>query len=155
MLTSEKIASNPPEAMILRLMDSFLKILKRLNRGCSHKPAEFVHAQSLGDGKPLECCLRMSRHSDGVLRSPFGSPLDFKTAPKRNGRQTHVSRQHNGKIPPVRAWNPTLLQIPSVSVFEKTLISCALQPDANQTIATPTGNQLILFDFEPDTTAAQ
>ncbi|MDO8768950.1 MAG: IS4 family transposase [Burkholderiaceae bacterium] len=41
----------------------------------------------------------------------------------------------------------TLLQILSVSVFEKTLISCALQPDANRAIATPTGNQLILFDF--------
>jgi len=35
----------------------------------------------------------------------------------------------------------------SVSVFEKTLISCALQPDTNRTIAPQSGNQLILFDF--------
>jgi hypothetical protein len=41
----------------------------------------------------------------------------------------------------------TLLQILSVSVFEKTLISCALQPDANRTIPPPPDNQLILFDF--------
>ncbi len=41
----------------------------------------------------------------------------------------------------------TLLQILSVSVFEKTLISCALQPDTNKVIAPPSGNQLILFDF--------
>jgi hypothetical protein len=41
----------------------------------------------------------------------------------------------------------TLLQILSVSVFEKTLISCALQPDTNRTIAPQSGNQLILFDF--------
>ena len=41
----------------------------------------------------------------------------------------------------------TLLQILSVSVFEKTLISCALQPDANRVCAPPSDNQLILFDF--------
>ena len=41
----------------------------------------------------------------------------------------------------------TLLQILSVSVFEKTLISCALQPDVTRTITTPSDNQLILFDF--------
>jgi transposase len=41
----------------------------------------------------------------------------------------------------------TLLQILSVSIFEKTQISCALQPDANTTIASADANQLILFDF--------
>jgi Domain of unknown function (DUF4372)/Transposase DDE domain len=41
----------------------------------------------------------------------------------------------------------TLLQILSVSIFEKTQISCALQPDATKTIAHPSDNQLILFDF--------
>ena len=41
----------------------------------------------------------------------------------------------------------TLLQILSVSIFEKTHISCAFQPDANSTIASPDANQLILFDF--------
>jgi transposase len=41
----------------------------------------------------------------------------------------------------------TLLQILSVSVFEKTLISCALQPSISRTIAPPLGNQLSLFDF--------
>jgi len=41
----------------------------------------------------------------------------------------------------------TLLQILSVSVFEKTLISCALQPDTSGTIAPPPNNQMILFDF--------
>jgi hypothetical protein len=41
----------------------------------------------------------------------------------------------------------TLLQILSVSVFEKTLISCALQPDVARTIEAPIDNQLILFDF--------
>jgi len=41
----------------------------------------------------------------------------------------------------------TLLQILSVSVFEKTLISCALQPDTTRTIATQQDNQLILFDY--------
>jgi len=41
----------------------------------------------------------------------------------------------------------TCLQILSVSIFEKTEISCALQPDRSQReIATP-ANQLILFDF--------
>ena len=41
----------------------------------------------------------------------------------------------------------TLLQILSVSVFEKTQISCALQPDANRSTPPPADNQLILFDF--------
>jgi transposase len=41
----------------------------------------------------------------------------------------------------------TLLQILSVSVFEKTQISCALQPDANRSTPPPPDNQLILFDF--------
>ena len=41
----------------------------------------------------------------------------------------------------------TLLQILSVSIFEKTQISCALRPDVTRTIETPTDNQLILFDF--------
>lgn len=41
----------------------------------------------------------------------------------------------------------TLLQILSVSVFEKTLISCALQPDTTRSIPIPSDNQLILFDF--------
>jgi len=41
----------------------------------------------------------------------------------------------------------TLLQLLSVSVFEKTLISCALQPDTTRTIAPLPSNQLILFDF--------
>lgn len=41
----------------------------------------------------------------------------------------------------------TCLQILSVSIFEKTEISCALQPDRSQReVATP-ANQLILFDF--------
>jgi len=41
----------------------------------------------------------------------------------------------------------TMLQILSVSIFEKSLISCALQPDTTETIAPPPCNQLILFDF--------
>jgi IS4 transposase len=41
----------------------------------------------------------------------------------------------------------TLLQILSVSIFEKTLISYALQPDTTRTITTPFDNQLNLFDF--------
>jgi hypothetical protein len=41
----------------------------------------------------------------------------------------------------------TLLQILSVSIFEKTLISCALQPDTTQMISPPNDNQLLLFDF--------
>jgi hypothetical protein len=35
----------------------------------------------------------------------------------------------------------------SVSIFEKTQLSCALQPDRSQTVTPPTANQLILFDF--------
>jgi len=41
----------------------------------------------------------------------------------------------------------TCLQILSVSVFEKTHISCALQPNDLQNQPTPTSNQLILFGF--------
>lgn len=41
----------------------------------------------------------------------------------------------------------TMLQILSVSIFEKTLISYALQPDTTETITTPPCNQMILFDF--------
>ena len=41
----------------------------------------------------------------------------------------------------------TLLQILSVSVFEKTQISCALQPDAHTTETPPAANQLNLFTF--------
>lgn len=41
----------------------------------------------------------------------------------------------------------TLLQILSVSVFEKTPISLALKPDAYRTSELPTDNQLNLFDF--------
>jgi len=41
----------------------------------------------------------------------------------------------------------TLLQILSVSVFEKTEISCALQTDANTTEIPPIANQLNLFTF--------
>jgi hypothetical protein len=41
----------------------------------------------------------------------------------------------------------TMLQILSVSIFEKTLISCALQPDTTETIALQPCNQMILFDF--------
>ena len=41
----------------------------------------------------------------------------------------------------------TLLQILSVSIFEKTQLTCALQPDATRTIAPPAADQLMLFDF--------
>ncbi|MEO8837181.1 MAG: IS4 family transposase [Herbaspirillum sp.] len=41
----------------------------------------------------------------------------------------------------------TLLQILSVSIFEKTQISCAFQTDANRTTMPSDANQLILFDF--------
>ena len=41
----------------------------------------------------------------------------------------------------------TLLQILSVSVFEKTLISCALQPNVRTTEIPPSANQLNLFTF--------
>lgn len=41
----------------------------------------------------------------------------------------------------------TCLQILSVSVFEKTEISCALQPDTTQTIELPSPNQLNLFNI--------
>ncbi len=41
----------------------------------------------------------------------------------------------------------TLLQILSVSVFEKTHISQALRVDATRTIAAPVDNQMNLFDF--------
>jgi hypothetical protein len=41
----------------------------------------------------------------------------------------------------------TCLQILSVSIFEKTEISCALQPDRSQREIATNANQLILFDF--------
>lgn len=41
----------------------------------------------------------------------------------------------------------TCLQILSVSVFEKTEVSCALQPDASQIDPLDTANQLNLFEF--------
>jgi len=41
----------------------------------------------------------------------------------------------------------TCLQILSVSIFEKTQLSCALQPDRSQTTPPPIDNQLILFGF--------
>ncbi len=41
----------------------------------------------------------------------------------------------------------TCLQILSVSIFEKTEISCALQPDRSQREIVTPANQLILFDF--------
>ena len=41
----------------------------------------------------------------------------------------------------------TCLQILSVSIFEKTEISCALQPDRSQRGIDTSANQLILFDF--------
>jgi hypothetical protein len=41
----------------------------------------------------------------------------------------------------------TLLQILSVSIFEKTQLSCALQPDNTQTVFPSPSNQLSLFDI--------
>jgi len=41
----------------------------------------------------------------------------------------------------------TLLQILSVSVFEKNELSCALQPIRSRTDPLPTDNQLNLFAF--------
>jgi hypothetical protein len=41
----------------------------------------------------------------------------------------------------------TCLQILSVSIFEKTQVSCALRPDRSQTELPLIDNQLILFDF--------
>ena len=41
----------------------------------------------------------------------------------------------------------TLLQILSVSIFEKTQLTCAFQPDTNRAILLPIDNQLMLFDF--------
>ena len=41
----------------------------------------------------------------------------------------------------------TLLQILSVSIFEKTQLTCAFQTEANRTIPKPGNNQLMLFDF--------
>jgi hypothetical protein len=41
----------------------------------------------------------------------------------------------------------TCLQILSVSVFEKTQISCALRGDDYEVDPLPNANQLILFDF--------
>ena len=47
----------------------------------------------------------------------------------------------------------TCLQFLSASVFEKTRISCALQQAISHTLLHYHGNQLILFDIKPDTTA--
>ena len=47
----------------------------------------------------------------------------------------------------------TCLQILSVSVFEKTEISCALQADAAQIDVPSSANQLNLFNFQPDSSA--
>src|SRR5678815_5177972 len=41
----------------------------------------------------------------------------------------------------------TCLQILSVSIFEKTELSCALRPDRSQRELATLANQLILFDF--------
>jgi len=41
----------------------------------------------------------------------------------------------------------TCLQILSVSVFEKTEVSCALQPDRSESDPPISDNQLLLFDF--------
>jgi hypothetical protein len=41
----------------------------------------------------------------------------------------------------------TCLQILSVSVFEKTQLACALQPDEPRTEPTLDANQLMLFNF--------
>jgi hypothetical protein len=41
----------------------------------------------------------------------------------------------------------TCLQILSVSIFEKTDISCALQPNLNRTYLSAFANQLNLFDI--------
>ena len=41
----------------------------------------------------------------------------------------------------------TCLQILSVSIFEKSQLSCTLQPDHSQSEPDTTANQLILFDF--------
>jgi len=41
----------------------------------------------------------------------------------------------------------TCLQILSVSVFEKTEVSCALQPDRSKPPPILANNQLILFDL--------
>ena len=41
----------------------------------------------------------------------------------------------------------TCLQILSVSVFEKTQVSCALRGDDYESNPLPCANQLILFDF--------
>ena len=48
---------------------------------------------------------------------------------------------------PLNASLYTCLQILSVSVFEKTEVSCALQPGESQTEPPTDANQLILFDF--------
>ncbi len=45
----------------------------------------------------------------------------------------------------------TLLQILSVSIFEKPPISCALQVNTTRAITAPIDNQMNLFDFLPCT----
>lgn len=47
----------------------------------------------------------------------------------------------------------TCLQILSVSVFEKTQISCALQADDYKTQSPPSANHMILFEFWPGSRA--
>jgi hypothetical protein len=44
----------------------------------------------------------------------------------------------------------TCLQIPSFSIFEKTPISCALQPYLSQNNLSTSPNQMTLFDIQPD-----
>lgn len=47
----------------------------------------------------------------------------------------------------LEAWLYTCLHILSVSVFEKTEISCGLQPDRSHPVLITSANQLILFNF--------
>ena len=49
----------------------------------------------------------------------------------------------------------TCLQILSVSVFEKTEVSCALQPDRSQREPPYPANQSTLCDYQPDTSASK
>ena len=57
-----------------------------------------------------------------------------------------ADRDHKKKLH-VDASVYTCLQILSVSIFEKTELLCALQPDARQTDVEHPANQLNLFDF--------
>ena len=58
---------------------------------------------------------------------------------------------HYPERTPTRRSPYTCLQIQSVSVFEKTKISCVLQQPLSQSNLTCRSNQLILFDIKPDT----